>query len=182
MKFGVTASCGSEAQNIEMAVAAEGAGWDAFMAWDGISVCPMDTFDPWTVLGPAAVRTSRITLGAMAFSLPRRKPWEVARQAMTVNHLSGGRLVLPWSRSRRDEAYSCVSGETTDVKERAALVDDSLAILDLAWTGESSATRGPHQVTDLEFRPGPCAGPSPSGSSVPGWRPGPCAGRSAVTG
>ena len=38
MKFGVTASCGSAAQSIEMAVAAEEAGWDGFFAWDGISV------------------------------------------------------------------------------------------------------------------------------------------------
>ena len=126
-----------------MAVAAEEAGWDAFMAWDGISVGPMDTFDPWTVLGAAAVRTSRITLGAMVFSLPRRKPWEVARQALTVDHLSGGRLVLPVGLGAVDDgAYSRVSGETTDVKERAALLDDSLAILDLAWTGEQVQLRG----------------------------------------
>ena len=145
MKFGVTASCGSAAQNIEMAVAAEEAGWDAFMAWDGISVGPMDTFDPWTVLGAAAVRTSRITLGAMVFSLPRRKPWEVARQALTVDHLSGGRLVLPVGLGAVDDgAYSRVSGETTDVKERAALLDDSLAILDLAWTGEKFSYAGYH--------------------------------------
>ena len=34
----VTASCGSAAQNIEMAVAAEEAGWDAFMAWDNTAL------------------------------------------------------------------------------------------------------------------------------------------------
>ena len=63
MKFGVTASCGSAAQSIEMAVAAEQSGWDGFFAWDGISVGPMDTFDPWTILGAAAVQTTRLTLG-----------------------------------------------------------------------------------------------------------------------
>lgn len=165
MRFGVTASCGSAAQSIDMAVAAEDAGWDGFFAWDGISVGPMDTFDPWTMLGAAAVRTSRITLGAMVFSLPRRKPWEVARQALTVDHLSGGRLVLPVGLGAVDDgAYSRVSGESVDVKERAALLDDSLAILDLAWTGEPFSYEGTHhRVTDLVFQPRPVHG------SIPVW-------------
>ncbi|MBO3101014.1 LLM class flavin-dependent oxidoreductase [Cellulomonas fengjieae] len=163
MKFGVTATCGSAAQNVAMAVAAEEAGWDGFMAWDGISVGSMDTFDPWTLLGAAAVRTSRITLGAMVFSLPRRKPWEVARQALTVDQLSGGRLVLPVGLGAVDDgAYSRVVGEHVDVKERAALLDESLAILDLAWTGEKFSFQGAHhQLTDFEFQPRPVHGTIP---------------------
>ena len=85
------------------------------------------------------------------------------RQALTVDHLSGGRLVLPVGLGAVDDgAYSRVSGETTDVKERAALLDDSLAILDLAWTGEKFSYAGTHhQVTDLEFRPRPVRGTIP---------------------
>ena len=163
MKFGVTATCGTAAQNIEMAVAAEDAGWDGFFAWDGIAIGPMDTFDPWTLLGAAAVRTSRLTLGAMVFSLPRRKPWEVARQALTVDHLSGGRLVLPVGLGAIDDAaYSRVSGEHVDVKERAALLDESLAILDLAWTGEKFSHEGAYyQLTDFQFQPRPVHGTIP---------------------
>jgi len=163
MKFGITATCGSAAQNIEMAVAAEEAGWDGFFAWDGIAVGPMDTFDPWTLLGAAAVKTTRITLGAMVFSLPRRKPWEVARQALTVDHLSGGRLVLPVGLGAVDDgAYSRVSGEHVDVKERATLLDESLAILDLAWTGEPFGFEGAHyRLTDFVFQPRPVHGRIP---------------------
>ncbi|MGO3485494.1 MAG: LLM class flavin-dependent oxidoreductase, partial [Cellulosimicrobium funkei] len=97
IKVGVVGSFGSAAQVLEMAVGAEDAGWDGFFSWDGLSLLsmPVDTFDPWAVLAAAAVRTERITLGAMVFALPRRKPWEVVRQALTVDHLSGGRLVLP---------------------------------------------------------------------------------------
>jgi alkanesulfonate monooxygenase SsuD/methylene tetrahydromethanopterin reductase-like flavin-dependent oxidoreductase (luciferase family) len=163
MKFGITATCGTAAQSIEMAVAAEEAGWDGFFAWDGISVGPMDTYDPWTLLGAAAVRTRRLTLGAMVFSLPRRKPWEVARQALTVDHLSGGRLVLPVGLGAIDDgAYSRVSGEHVAVTERAALLDDSLAILDLAWAGEPFSFAGTfHKVTDLVFQPRPVNGTIP---------------------
>ncbi|MEZ0446526.1 LLM class flavin-dependent oxidoreductase [Cellulomonas sp. ICMP 17802] len=163
MKFGVTATCGSAQQSIEMAVAAEHAGWDGFFTWDGISVGPMDTFDPWTILGAAAVSTTRLTLGAMVFSLPRRKPWEVVRQALTVDHLSGGRLVLPVGLGAIDDgAYSRVSGEHVAARERADLLDESLEILERAWTGEPVSHAGTyHQLTDLVFRPRPVRGRIP---------------------
>src|SRR5699024_8860539 len=134
MKFGFVGCFGTVDQVVEMAVAAEDAGWDGFFTWDGISVGAMDTFDPWAVLGALAVRTERITLGAMVFALPRRKPWEFARQALTVDHLSGGRLVLPVGLGAVDDGgFSRVSGQPTDRRTRAELLDDSLAILDLAW-------------------------------------------------
>jgi alkanesulfonate monooxygenase SsuD/methylene tetrahydromethanopterin reductase-like flavin-dependent oxidoreductase (luciferase family) len=163
MKFGFVASCGSTRQVLEMAVAAEQAGWDGFFTWDGISVGPYETYDPWALLGALAVRTHSIRLGAMVFSLPRRKPWEVARQAVTVDRLSGGRLILPVALGAVDDGgYSRVSGETTDTRTRAELLDDSLAILDLAWTGEAFSYRGfHHEVRDLVFRPTPVQRPIP---------------------
>ncbi|QTE27902.1 LLM class flavin-dependent oxidoreductase [Pengzhenrongella sicca] len=166
MKFGIVASSGSTDQVLEMAQAAERAGWDGFFTWDGISVGPGDTFDPWTLLGAVAATTSTIRLGAMVFSIPRRKPWEVARQALTVDHLSGGRLVLPVGLGATDDgAYSRVSGESTDRKVRAEQLDDALAILDLAWTGEPFSFEGTHtRVRDLVFRPRPVQRPR-----IPVW-------------
>jgi len=161
MRFGFVASCGSTGQILDMAVEAERAGWDGFFTWDGISVGPLDTFDPWTLLGAVAVRTRTIRLGAMVFSLPRRKPWEVARQALTVDHLSGGRLVIPVGLGAVDDGgYGRVSGESTDTRTRAELLDDTLAILDLAWTGEPFSYEGTHHsVRDLVFRPPPVQRP-----------------------
>ena len=163
MKFGFIASCGSTEQILDMAVEAERAGWDGFFTWDGISVGPFDTFDPWALLGAVAVKTSTIRLGAMIFSLPRRKPWEVARQAMTVDRLSGGRLVMPVGLGAVDDGgYSRVSGESTDTRVRAELLDDTLAILDRAWTGEPFSYEGTHhRVRDMVFRPTPVQDPIP---------------------
>ncbi len=42
--------------------------------WDDISVGPRHVFDPWVMLGGMALVTERITLGAMVFSLARRRP------------------------------------------------------------------------------------------------------------
>lgn len=161
MKFGVVASFASAEQVLEMAVAAEDAGWDGFFTWDGISVGEVDTFDPWALLAAVAVRTSRIRLGAMVFALARRHPWKVAREAITVDHLSGGRLVMPVGLGAVDDgAFSRVSGATTDRRTRAELLDDALAILDLAWRGEPFSYVGTHhRVEDLVFRPRPVQRP-----------------------
>ena len=87
-KVGVVGSFGSAAEVLDMAVAAEEHGWDGFFSWDGIApgtgeywdeanadASAMSVFDPWTVLAAAAVKTSRVTLGAMIFPLSRRRPW-----------------------------------------------------------------------------------------------------------
>lgn len=166
MRYGVVASFGSVEQVLEMAVAAEEAGWDGFFTWDGISVGKMDTFDPWALLGAVAVSTTRIRLGAMVFALARRHPWKVAREAITVDHLSGGRLVMPVGLGAVDDgAFSRVSGAPTERRTRAELLDDSLAILDLAWRGEPFSYAGTHHgVEDLVFRPRPVQRPR-----VPVW-------------
>ncbi|WP_127572981.1 LLM class flavin-dependent oxidoreductase [Georgenia faecalis] len=166
MKFGFVASCGGTDDILEMAVEAERCGWDGFFTWDGIAVGEHETFDPWTVLGAAAVSTTTIRLGAMVFSLPRRKPWEVARQALTVDHLSGGRLVLPVGLGAVDDgAYSRVFGEVTDRRARAERLDEVLTFLDHAWSGERFDHEGLHyQARDMVFRPVPVQRPQ-----IPVW-------------
>lgn len=162
MKFGFVGSHGSTDQILEMAVAAEESGWDGFFTWDGISISPVDTFDPWSLLGALAVTTSTITLGAMIFPLSRRRPWKVAREAITVDHLSHGRLVIPVGLGAADDdgGFSRVSGELTSRKQRAELLDDTLAILDRAWTGEPFSYEGTHhKVDNLVFRPKPVQQP-----------------------
>jgi alkanesulfonate monooxygenase SsuD/methylene tetrahydromethanopterin reductase-like flavin-dependent oxidoreductase (luciferase family) len=159
MKFGFIAPGGSAEQVIDLAIEIEANGWDGFFTWDGISVGDgmMDIFDPWSILAAVAMKTERVTLGAVIFPLSRRKPWVVARQAMTVDHLSHGRLVIPVGLGTLDDrGFSGVHPEVTDRKERAELLDETLEILELAWTGEKFSYQGKHyQIEDIVFRPKP---------------------------
>ncbi len=165
-------SFGSATQVVDMAVAAEENGWDGFFSWDGISLMAMgvEVFDPWAVLAAAAVRTERIALGAMVFALPRRKPWEVVRQALTVDHLSRGRLVLPVGLGVLDDGgFSAVPDQPQALRARAELLDDSIAYLDRAWTGEPFAFDGTHVHTgEMQFLPRPVERPV-VGHHVPVW-------------
>lgn len=166
MKCGIVTSAGTVTDYITMAREAEAAGWDGVFAWDDISVGPREVFDPWVVLGAMSMVTERITLGSMVFSLARRRPWKVAREALTLDNLSGGRLVLPvgfggdW-----DGGYSRVNTDAPERKLRREKLDECLAILDLAWSGEPFDYSGKHyQATDLVFRPRPVQRPR-----VPVW-------------
>lgn len=166
MRFGFVGSYGSAAQVVQMAQEAEAHGWDGFFTWDGISVGEMDTWDPWSLLGALAVSTERIRLGAMVFALARRRPWKVARESITVDHLSGGRLIMPVALGAVDDGgFSRVSGEARTARERADRLDDALGFLSRAWSGESFSYTGTHVHTDdLVFRPTPVQKPR-----IPVW-------------
>src|SRR5206468_12504080 len=73
---------------IELGVAAEQAGFDGFFLWDHIvfsnSGDGPPIIDPWLVLAVVAARTSRIKLGTMITPVPRRRPWQLARQITSL--------------------------------------------------------------------------------------------------
>ena len=80
-----------------LARAAEDAGWDGFFVWDHINAAfepgsPMA--DPWVLLTAIAVATERIRIGTMVTPVARRRPWKLARETVTIDRLSGGRLIL----------------------------------------------------------------------------------------
>src|SRR5687768_2485961 len=82
---------------VELACTAEQVGWDGVLLWEhvhGAVEQPMPVSDPWVTLGAIAAQTERIRIGTSITPLPRRLPQEVARQAVTLDRLSGGRAIL----------------------------------------------------------------------------------------
>ena len=77
----------------------ESAGWDGFFLWDHIvehsdSGSLLPCTDPWLALTVAAMQTTSIMLGTTVTPLPRRRPHKLARETVTLDRLSGGRLIL----------------------------------------------------------------------------------------
>src|SRR3990170_992448 len=105
MRYGVIITGGAPAEQVELARAAEHAGWDGVFTWDGIHVGDdIEVHDPWALLAAFAMVTDRVRLGAIIHPLPRRRPWEVARQSVTLDRLSNGRFVLPVGLGAVDDA------------------------------------------------------------------------------
>jgi alkanesulfonate monooxygenase SsuD/methylene tetrahydromethanopterin reductase-like flavin-dependent oxidoreductase (luciferase family) len=147
---------------VALARDAEAAGWDGFFLWDHIrfSATPLPVHDPWVLLGAIAATTERLVLGPMVTPLPRRRPWVVARQAVTVDHLSGGRLMLGVGLGEPVDVEFGAFGETSDLKVRAEMLDEALAILDGLWGGEEFSFSGAHyQLAPMTFLPRPVQQP-----------------------
>src|SRR5688572_6071575 len=79
---------------VRLAKEAETAGWDGFFLWDHTRPGKLPVAEPWIALTAIALATKRVRIGPMVTPLPRRRPEEVARQAVTLDHLSKGRLIL----------------------------------------------------------------------------------------
>jgi hypothetical protein len=120
----------------------------------------MEAYDPWVVMAAMAMRTERVRLGAIVTPPSRRRPWKLAREAMTLDVLSNGRLILPVGLGALDDAAFGNVGEPTDARTRAELLDESLAILDGLWSGEPFAFEGRHyRFGEMTFRPVPVQRP-----------------------
>lgn len=114
-----------------LAVLAEETGWDGFFLWDHLrySAPVRDILDPYVCLAVVAARTERIVLGPMVTPLIRRRPQVVARQAVTLDRLSKGRLVMGFGiGDDYPEGELACFGELTDASERGRALDEGLAI------------------------------------------------------
>jgi alkanesulfonate monooxygenase SsuD/methylene tetrahydromethanopterin reductase-like flavin-dependent oxidoreductase (luciferase family) len=124
----------------ELAARAEERGWDGFFVWDHVAYRPpvRALANPWITLAAVAIATQRLRIGALVTPLPRRRPHQVARETVTLDRLSGGRLVFgvgigPHETGEFDPERF---GEEGDPRKRAQLLDDGLERLDAYWAGE----------------------------------------------
>ncbi len=148
----------------ELAQEAEDAGWDGFFVWDhigGSSFQAIPMADPWVALTAMAMATSRIKLGPIVTPLPRRRPWKLARESVTLDHLSRGRLILGVGLGS-DSFYKEYSayGESPDDKLHGAMLDEGLDVLVQLWSGETvSYTGQQYQIHGAQFLPTPLQQP-----------------------
>ncbi|HEY7043387.1 MAG TPA: LLM class flavin-dependent oxidoreductase [Nocardioidaceae bacterium] len=154
----------------ELATLAERSGWDGvfcedYICFPGEGTDPVDTYDVWITLALVAQATTRVTLGTMVTPVPRRRPWVLASQALTVDHLSSGRLVLGVGLGDPEPRNFASFGEVTDLAERAGMLDEALDIVARLWTGQRVSFEGRHyRIHDAQLRPRPVAVPR-----VPIW-------------
>jgi alkanesulfonate monooxygenase SsuD/methylene tetrahydromethanopterin reductase-like flavin-dependent oxidoreductase (luciferase family) len=146
-----------------MARAAEDAGWDGVFLWDHLQwdqSSGLDIHDPWVLLGAMAGATNHVRLGTMVTPLSRRRPWVVAKHVTTLDHLTGGRAVLGVGLGEPPDAEFAAFGDVAGARDRAALLDDGLELLDGLLRGRV-AHDGPAFHVDGELRPRPVQDPRP---------------------
>jgi alkanesulfonate monooxygenase SsuD/methylene tetrahydromethanopterin reductase-like flavin-dependent oxidoreductase (luciferase family) len=142
---------------VQLAIETERAGWDGFFVWDHIVIGNgIPVADPWVVLAAVAQVTESVAIGPMVTPVPRRRPWVLARQALTVDYLSDGRLILGVGTGFPADVEFGTFNEPTSDRERAEMLDEGLAIIQGIWSGEPFAYEGAHfQVRQTSFAPQP---------------------------
>ena len=122
----------------ELARSAEDHGWDGFFVWDHVAYrAPTRAVaDPWVALSACATATERLMLGPMVTPLSRRRVQKLARETVTLDQLSRGRLVLGVGLGSDRNGELEPFGEVVDPRARADLLDRGLERLANFWAGE----------------------------------------------
>lgn len=167
MRFGLDVPIGGQYADPrllgDLAAEAEQAGWDGFFLQDGLAA-PHPMIDPWIGLTVVALRTERMRIGIFLTPLPRRRPWEVARQSTTIDHLSGGRLIFGGALGH-DEIDFTPFGDEWDARVRAEQLEEALEVIAGLWRGEPYSLSGRHyQLHQAHMRPTPAQTPR-----IPVW-------------
>jgi alkanesulfonate monooxygenase SsuD/methylene tetrahydromethanopterin reductase-like flavin-dependent oxidoreductase (luciferase family) len=150
----------------ELARLAEDRGWDGIFLWDHVmrpEVRPVA--DPWIALAAIATVTDRIRLGPMITPIVRRRPQILARQTVSLDVLSGGRLVLGLGLGVDSGRELSAFGEVLDDRERGRILDEGARLLCDLWSGVEVDHDGPHFRADgVTFLPPPVQRPR-----IPMW-------------
>jgi probable F420-dependent oxidoreductase len=143
---------------------AETAGWEGLFLWDHVAGWGQPVVDPWVALSAAAMATTRLRLGTTVTPLPRRRPWKLARETVSLDRLSGGRLTLGVGIGLGEAEWDDL-GEEADVRTRGAMLDEGLEVLTGLWSGEFFAYEGAYYtVAGMTFQPVPLQSPR-----IPVW-------------
>jgi alkanesulfonate monooxygenase SsuD/methylene tetrahydromethanopterin reductase-like flavin-dependent oxidoreductase (luciferase family) len=106
--------------------------WDHFMGRGDVTV---PVVEGWTILAMAAAQTSRVTVGTFVANVMNRHPAVLARMASTLQIASGGRLVLGIGIGGHPKEHAAYGMEFPEAKERAARLEEAIAVIRALWTG-----------------------------------------------
>jgi len=172
MKFGISLSGLGARHYPEVASIAEANGFDSL--WmpehlifpvempahysytpDKLPPMPPDTpaFDPFVVLGAVASRTSTIKLGTGVYILPLRHPVIVARSVITLDRMSGGRVLFGIGVGWMPDEFEIV-GE--DFSNRGKRADEMIRLMRELWTEDTIEFHGDYyDIPPVKFQPKP---------------------------
>lgn len=122
--------------------------------------------DTWTLLSWVAARTERITVSGNVINLPLRPPAVLARAAISLDLLSGGRFALGIGAGGFWDAIESMGGTRLTPGEAVTALDEALEIIRGIWNAEE---RGILRVDGTHYRvSGAKRGPAPA-HDIPIW-------------
>ena len=151
---------------VERVQFAEQAGFDGAWVFDHFTPLYGNRNGPcmeaWTLLAALAARTSRIRLGALVTGITYRHPSILATEAITVDHISNGRLEIGLGAAWHQPEHEQLGIPFPPIKERAERLDEGVQVMRLLMTKDHANFRGRHyQLEDASYHPRPIQKPHP---------------------
>jgi F420-dependent oxidoreductase-like protein len=145
---------------------AEDAGFDSAWVFDHFKPLYGDPGGPcleaWTLLGALAAQTTRVRLGALVTGVTYRHPSILAAEAVTVDHVSNGRLNFSLGAAWFAQEHEELGVPFPAMRERAQRLDEALHVVRLLWTQDGATYAGRHYaLTHATYRPRPAQQPHP---------------------
>lgn len=119
-------------------------------------------FEGWTLLAALAARTERIRVGVLVSSNTFRHPALIAQQAVTLDHISNGRLELGLGAGWFVAEHERFGIPFPPPGERVGRFDEAVQIIDSLLRHETTTFAGRYyRLVDAHVRPGPVQRPRP---------------------
>ncbi len=119
-------------------------------------------YHPLATLSYLSATTQRVALGTSVMVLPYHNPVELAKYVATLDHMSGGRVILGVGVGAMTEEFAALS---LSMRQRGTLTNESIAIMKELWTNPDPSYDSPRwRFSDLKFSPKPWQKPH-----VPLW-------------
>ena len=167
LRFGVltTGQLGPWSAAVEEAQLVEALGFDSLWLADQLLIPRLPTLpflDGWTLLPALATHTTRMRLGTLVTNVALRNPAVLAKQALTVDHVSGGRLNLGLGPGFYEEEHRMIGIDFLSPAGRVARFGEAVELLDHALRGGETAYEGTfYQIRRLPIYPLPVQRPRP---------------------
>ena len=145
---------------------AEESGWDSAWAFDHFFSLGdgelEQTLEGWTLLAALATKTQRVKLGLMVTGNTHRNPAILAKQAVTVDHISGGRLILGMGAGWQEREHQAYGIPFPAAGERVDRLGEALELIRLLEMQERTTFHGEYyQLENAPFEPKPVHGHMP---------------------
>ncbi len=151
---------------VERVQFAESAGFDGAWVFDHFKPLYGDPNGPclegWTLLAGLAAITSRIRLGVLVTGITYRHPSILATEAVTVDHISNGRLEIGMGAAWHQPEHQELGIPFPPMKERAERLEEGVQVMRLLMTKDRASFKGRHyQLASASYHPRPVQQPHP---------------------